>query len=280
MYVQKFLTPVVLVSLVIAQGNPAAFAQQPATQPAQQPSDQPAQPPATQLPATQPAQQPVQQSINNDAVIRFVKAGLSDDLIVSTVGTSQGTYDVSPDGIIALKGAGVSDRVVAAIVQKSNTVALPAPAPPPVPVAAPAKYLLSDGSDVYLAFDEDLSSKTANDGDTVTFVLTEDLKVGDVVVAKAGAKAVGEVTNAQKAGMLGKGGELNIRLDYLKAGAARVHLRGTKGGEGKSGTGGAIALSLLVSPLFLLLHGKQMKVTKGTALHAYVADDISLLPAI
>lgn len=277
MYVQKFLTPVVLVSLVIAQGNPAAFAQQPAAQAAQQPSDQP-----TQNPAIPPAQQPVQQSLSNDAVIRFVKAGLSDDLIVSTVASSPGSYDVSPDGVIALKGAGVSDRVVAAIVQKSNTAALPAPAPapPPTPVAAPAKYLLADGSDVYLAFDEDLSSKTANEGDTVTFVLTEDLKVGDVVVAKAGAKAVGEVTNAQKAGMLGKGGELNIRLDYLKVGTARVHLRGTKGGEGKSGTGGAIALSLLVSPLFLLLHGKQMKVTKGTALHAYVADDISLLPAI
>jgi len=91
---------------------------------------------------------------------------------------------------------------------------------------------------------------------------------------------VGEVTNVQKAGMLGKGGELNMRLDYLKVGTARIHLRGTKGGEGKSGTGGAIALSLLVSPLFLLLKGKEIKVTKGTPLHAYVSDDISLPPAM
>jgi hypothetical protein len=73
---------------------------------------------------------------------------------------------------------------------------------------------------------------------------------------------------------------LNIRLDHLKVGSAKVHLRGTKGGEGKSGTGGAIALSLLVSPLFLLMHGKQIKVAKGTPLHAYVSDDISLPPAI
>jgi hypothetical protein len=219
--------------------------------------------------------------LNNDSIIKMVKAGLSDDLIVSTIGTSQGAYDTSADGMIALKAAGVSDRVVSAIVQKANSAAVVGvPAQAPVPPAAPSKLVLTDGTDVYLAFDEDMTSKTANEGDTVAFVLTEDLKVGDVVVAKAGAKAVGEVTNAQKAGMLGKGGELNIRLDYLKVGASKVHLRGTKGGEGKSGTGGAIALSLLVSPLFLLMHGKQVKVAKGTALHAYVADDISLPPAV
>jgi hypothetical protein len=273
MYVQKFLTPVVLVSLVISQASPAAFAQQPAAQPSQQPSDQPVQQ------AVQPVQQPAAQAgLNNDSIIKMVKAGLSEDLIVSTIISSQGAYDTSADGMIALKGAGVSDRVVAAMVQKASSAALPAP--PPVPAATSAKLVLTEGTDVYLAFDEDLTSKTANEGDTVTFILTEDLKVGDVVVAKAGAKAVGEVTNAQKAGMLGKGGELNIRLDHLKVGTAKVHLRGTKGGEGKSGTGGAIALSLLVSPLFLLLHGKQVKVAKGTALHAYVSDDISVLPAM
>lgn len=276
MYVQKLLTPVVLVSLVVAQASPATFAQQPAAQPSQQPSDQPVQQ------AAQPAQQPAAQAgLNNDSIIKMVKAGLSDDLVVTTIGSSVGTYDTSAEGMIALKTAGASDRVVSAIVQKTNTGGVAGvPGQAPVPLAAPNKILLAEGTDVYLAFDEDLTSKTANEGDTVTFVLTEDLKVGDVVVAKAGAKAVGEVTNAQKAGMLGKAGELNIRLDHLKTGTAKVHLRGTKGGEGKSGVGGAIALSLLVSPLFLLMHGKQIKVAKGTALHAYVSDDISVAPAI
>jgi hypothetical protein len=260
--------------LVIAQGNLlAAFAQEPAAQPSQQPADQPVQQ------AVQPVQQAAAQAaLNNDSIVKMVKAGLSDDLIISTISSSPGAYDTSADGMIALKGAGVSDRVVAAIVQKTNTASVPAL--PPLPAAAAAKYLLADGSDVYLAFDEDITSKTAQDGDAVALVLTEDLKVGDVVVAKGGAKAVGEVTNVQKAGMLGKGGELNMRLDYLKVGTAKIHLRGTKGGEGKSGTGGAIALSLLVSPLFLLLKGKEIKVTKGTPLHAYVSDDISLPPAM
>ena len=280
MFLQKLLTPFVLAALLVAQGYPPAYAQQPAAQPAQQPAAQPAAPPAQQPAA--------QQVLNNDAVIKLVKAGLSDDLIVSTIANSPGTYDVSADGMIALKSAGVSDKVVSAIIQKANAPApapvAPAPPPvpplPPMPPPAPAKVLLTEGSDVYLAFDEDLSSKTAQEGDTVAFVLTEDLKVGDVVVAKTGARAVGEVTNAQKSEMMGKGGELNIRLDYLKVGDTKVHLRGTKGGEGNSGLGGAIALTMLVGVFGLLHHGKEIKVQKGTALHAYVSDDVSLPPAM
>jgi len=77
-----------------------------------------------------------QQSLNNDAIIKLAKAGLSDDLIVSTIGAQPGTYDTSPDGLIALKAAGVSDKVVAAVVAKAAAPP-PAPAPPPVLTAPP-----------------------------------------------------------------------------------------------------------------------------------------------
>src|SRR5690348_13363916 len=56
-------------------------------------------------------------------------------------------------------------------------------------VAEPAKLVLKEGTDVKLKFAQDLSSKTAAEDDPVNLVLDEDLKVGDVVVAKAGAKA-------------------------------------------------------------------------------------------
>ena len=65
-----------------------------------------------------------QQAMNNDSVIKLVKAGLSEDLIVTTISGAAGNYDISADGIIALKTAGVSDKVVAAIVAKAS-----APAP-------------------------------------------------------------------------------------------------------------------------------------------------------
>jgi hypothetical protein len=67
-----------------------------------------------------------QQTFNNDAIIRMVKAGLSDDLIVSTVISQPGAYDTSANGLIALKTAGASDKVVSAIVLKSSTPPPPA----------------------------------------------------------------------------------------------------------------------------------------------------------
>jgi hypothetical protein len=77
-----------------------------------------------------------QQSLNNDAVIKLVKAGLSDDLIVSTINAQPGTYDTSTDGLIALKTAGASDKVVSAIVMKASGAAIPAASPQPVATAS------------------------------------------------------------------------------------------------------------------------------------------------
>ena len=48
------------------------------------------------------------------------------------------------------------------------------------------------------------------------------------------AKASGSVSHAKKAGMLSKGGELNIRVEHLKVGEVKVPLRGTSANEGTS----------------------------------------------
>ncbi len=145
--------------------------------------------------------------------------------------------------------------------------------------ASNAPLTLRDGTDVRLKFAEDLTSKTAAEGDPVAFVLDEDLKVGNVVVAKTGCKAVGEVTKASKSGMMGKAGELSIRLDYLKVGDLKVRLRGTKGKEGQSGTTGAVVLTVFFGPIGLIKHGKNVEIKQGTAFPAYVSDDIVLPPA-
>jgi len=92
-----------------------------------------------------------QQTLNNESVVKLAKAGLSDELIVSTINASPGNYDTSAEGLIALKQAGVSDKVVTAIVQKASATIpaqshdSPATTPPPAatndkeaPVPAPA----------------------------------------------------------------------------------------------------------------------------------------------
>jgi hypothetical protein len=72
-----------------------------------------------------------QQQLNNESISKLAKAGLSDDLIISTVNAAPGAYDTSADGLIGLKSVGVSDRVISAIVLKVSST----PIPPPPPVA-------------------------------------------------------------------------------------------------------------------------------------------------
>ena len=79
--------------------------------------------------------------------------------------------------------------------------------------------------------------------------------------------------------MMGKAGELNIRMDYLKVGDTKVKLRGSKGKEGQSGTTSAIVLTVLFGPIGLIKHGHDIDIKKGAALKVYVGDDIGLVPA-
>jgi hypothetical protein len=78
-----------------------------------------------------------QQVLNNDAVIKMVKAGLSDDIIIASINAQPGNFDTTTDGLVLLKTGGVSDKVVSAIITRHSALAAPA-ATTTAPVAAPA----------------------------------------------------------------------------------------------------------------------------------------------
>lgn len=105
-----------------------------------------------------------QQALNNDSIIKMVKAGLTDDAIVATINANPGAYDASPDGLIALKQAGVSNKIIDAIVAKSSSSAPTAPAPdasapaPPEPPATPQFAPLPPGVDNIGAYYKDSGS--------------------------------------------------------------------------------------------------------------------------
>jgi hypothetical protein len=180
--------------------------------------------------------------------------------------------------ILTLSIAGV------ALAQEPQAAAQPeVKAPVPVATVAttatapvPEKLVLKEGADVNLKFSQDLSSKTAAEDDPVNLLLDQDLKIGDIVIAKAGAKAVGTITHAKKAGMMGKAGELNMRLQYLIVGDTRLKLRGTKGKEGQGKEGTAVALTVLFGPIGLIKHGKNVDIKEGTPLLAYTDENFEL----
>ena len=54
-------------------------------------------------------------TLQNEDVIKMVKAGLGDDLIIAKIGSSKCQFDTSTDALIQLKQSGVSAAVLKAI---------------------------------------------------------------------------------------------------------------------------------------------------------------------
>lgn len=80
---------------------------------------------------------PAQQTLDNDGVLKLIKAGLSEDLVVSTINASPGQYDASANGLIALKTGGATDKEVSAIVIKAGGGPAASIAPPAIPSLPP-----------------------------------------------------------------------------------------------------------------------------------------------
>lgn len=147
---------------------------------------------------------------------------------------------------------------------------------PPDPAAT---LEVHDGDEIHLRLTQDVSSKTAKIGDPVTMELTDDIRVGDVVVARAGSRAMGEVLWVQKAARMGQPGELQIRMDYLKIGNRKIRLRGSQKKEAGSGSQvGVVAADFFAGPVMIFKHGKEMVMQQGLVIKAYLGDDAMLPP--
>ncbi len=66
-------------------------------------------------------------ALTNDAIVRMSRAGLEDSVIVQTIQIQPGAYDTAPDDLIALKNAGVSQTVIAAMQARSAGLAIHSP---------------------------------------------------------------------------------------------------------------------------------------------------------
>jgi hypothetical protein len=60
-----------------------------------------------------------QQTLDNAAILKLAKSGLSESLIVQTITASPGHYDTGTDALIALKKAGITDNEVGAMLMKN-----------------------------------------------------------------------------------------------------------------------------------------------------------------
>jgi hypothetical protein len=139
-----------------------------------------------------------------------------------------------------------------------------AQAPPPQQsIEKPKTVLLTEGTEVSLQMAQDVSSRGIKPGEPVELTLAEDLKVGDVIVAKTGARALGEVVQAKKPDFWGEAGEVSIRVHFLRVGNKKVEIRGAIGSAGVR---------------YIIIRGSQGIIKTGTPVKAFVAADTEVLP--
>ncbi len=160
----------------------------------------------------------------------------------------------------------------------------------PQPVAPvvkqPLAFGLEDATPVKLRINRNISSADAHVNETVDFEVLEDVKVHDAIVIPRGGMAWATVTEAQPKRRMGRAGKLNINIDNVRlTSGEKVALRAVKdvkgGGHQGAITGAIVATSIVffpAAPLFLLIHGKDITIPKGTEITAYINGDIPLDP--
>jgi hypothetical protein len=137
-------------------------------------------------------------------------------------------------------------------------------------------FVLVDRTPVKLRFKETITSKTVEENQAIEFEVAEDVVLQGVTVIARGASAKGIISEVKRARMLGRKGKIGIILKEVGlVSGERVALRAnpTQGGGLSAST---IALSAVLTPVFLLMGGKEAKYTAGTEFLAYVDGDFAL----
>src|SRR5215207_9310036 len=134
--------------------------------------------------------------------------------------------------------------------------------------------VVPDGMEFTVVTIDEITSKTAAEGDPLTFRVPYDVTIdGQVVIAKD-SLVKGVVGQAKKAGMMGRGGSLGIRVEStITVDNQKLKLRSTKGKEGNDKTGTTVALVILFGPLGFLKKGKNAVIKPGTEIKVYTDEE-------
>jgi hypothetical protein len=155
-----------------------------------------------------------QEVLTNDSIVKLVKAGLGDDLIINMIKTQGSKFALGADDVIALKAAGVSEKVVSAMIVGSSGGSTPKTEPQKDGPALPDElgvYRHKDGKYVPL-MPEILNLRTARAGAVFT---------SGIVAAKLN----GWVVNQHSPNRVGPETEFLVRLPEGTDAAEYVCLR-------------------------------------------------------
>ena len=68
-----------------------------------------------------------QETLTNEGIVNLVKSGMSEDLIMNVIGKQPAAFALGANDLVSLKNAGVSERIMNAMVNKASGAAVGAP---------------------------------------------------------------------------------------------------------------------------------------------------------
>ena len=153
-----------------------------------------------------------------------------------------------------------------------------------VPASA-EQITLKKGTEVKLAFDQNLSSSTAKPGDRVKLHVVEPVQVDGKTVIPKGAKVTGTVKKVEKRKNFGVNANIQLYLDPVKSVAGTSVPLGFKSKSGdlsRPGTaaGASVGAAAVLGPIGLaagyFVVGKKVNVKPGDKLTADVDQDVTV----
>jgi hypothetical protein len=149
------------------------------------------------------------------------------------------------------------------------------------------RVVLKDGTPVQLKFGRKVVSSQVIAGEKLDLRVAEEVRIGELLVVPKDSVAVAMVTMAQAKRAMGRGGNLEIKIESVRLASGETAplrmIEDVKGGGRKTVMiVGAIATTVVFSPaaiLFFLVQGKDTVIPEGSEITAYVNGNVSLDPA-
>lgn len=223
-------------------------------------------------------------------VIDLVKGGVPDAAIVVKAKKNCITFHLTSDAAARLRTAGADDALVAGLVSAcykgpAEAVTPTTRAKPVAPrvivihdtVAGPSTSVTSprttiarggisvpEGTNIYVSLEQEISSKTATQGDRVKVVVDSNVVVDGAIVISKGTNVRAEVAEVKRAGRMGKGGRLSLKmLGTTTVDGQEVAMRATKASAGGDNMTSTVVLTALFGPIGLLRHGEDIVYKEG-----------------
>jgi hypothetical protein len=158
--------------------------------------------------------------LNSDSVLRLVKAGFSDGFVINLLNAQPAKFTVDAARIVDLKQAGVSERILALMVQQGSVRELPS------------------GSEISIRLIDSVDSDKNREGDEFRASLEDPITLGNEVVVPKGADAKVRLVSEEESGKLRGRAALTVQLISLTVNGKTVPVNSSDVSE-YSGSRGA-----------------------------------------